>query len=303
LAEQQRIVSILGALDDKIDLNRRMCATLDEMARTIFRSWFVDFEPVRAKIADQAEDRKPERASMAATSGRVEDELESLSPGAFANLASTAGLFPVVLQETTIGGAPRGWESRDLGDVCSAIFSGGTPDTRRPEYWDGDLAWLSSGETRGRYIVRTEKRITARGARESSTRPAKPGDLVVASAGQGHTRGQVSYCDIDTFVNQSVVVIRPNLNVVKPSWLFCNLLERYDELRAISDSHSSRGSLTTKHLSALPVLCPPPRAMSVFDDFAAAITQRCLSLTREALTLGSTRDALLRELLAEVVSA
>ena len=80
-----------------------------------------------------------------------------------------------------------------LGEVTESIFSGGTPATTNPNFWNGDLQWLSSGETRNRYINETEKSITKEGAINSSTRLALPDDVVIASAGQGFTRGQTSY--------------------------------------------------------------------------------------------------------------
>ena len=79
-----------------------------------------------------------------------------------------------------------------IGDITTDVFSGGTPNTQKPEYWAGDLPWLSSGETRNRVITTTEKTITELGVAESSTRKAFKGDIVIASAGQGTTRGRVS---------------------------------------------------------------------------------------------------------------
>jgi type I restriction enzyme S subunit len=91
----------------------------------------------------------------------------------------------------------------------------------------------------------------------SSTRLARKEDIVVAGAGQGYTRGQPSFCLIDTYINQSVVALRANKESLVPLYLFYNLLSRYDELRLISDAHSSRGSLTTKLLADLNIKLPP----------------------------------------------
>ena len=96
------------------------------------------------------------------------------------------------------------WRTQSISSFCEKIYSGGTPNTKKAEYWGGNLKWLSSGETRNKYIFDTEKRITELGAKESSTRLAYSGDVVMASAGQGYTRGQVSMLKTDTFVNQSV---------------------------------------------------------------------------------------------------
>jgi type I restriction enzyme S subunit len=95
LAEQKAIASILGALDDKIELNRRMNATLEGMARVLFQSWFVDFDPVRAKL----DGRKPEGMDKA-----------------------TASLFPDAFQDSSIGAVPKGWKVKALGEVIELAY-------------------------------------------------------------------------------------------------------------------------------------------------------------------------------------
>ena len=156
----------------------------------------------------------------------------------------------------TKGMIPKDWEVEKIGEVTEQIFSGGTPDTRKPEYWNGDIPWLSSGETGNRFVRNTEKKITELGVKNSSTSLAKIEDVVVASAGQGHTRGQASFCMIDTYINQSIIALRSKKERLVPLFLFYNLLSRYPELRGISDAHSSRGSLTTKLLADLNIEFP-----------------------------------------------
>jgi len=115
------------------------------------------------------------------------------------------GSDEVELVDSEVGEIPEGWRVSKLEQVTSTIFSGGTPDTRNPEYWSGTIPWLSSGETRARYIFGTEKRITQLGVDKSSTRLAKRGDVVVAAAGQGNTRGNVSFLVTDCYINQSLI--------------------------------------------------------------------------------------------------
>ena len=146
--------------------------------------------------------------------------------------------------------------TRKLLKICE-IFSGGTPSTKNEKYWNGTIPWLSSGETRNNFITKTERKITLDGIKNSSTRLAKKNDVVVASAGQGHTRGQVSLCLIDTYINQSVIVLRANTKIIHPKFLFYNLKSRYTELRKLSDAHSSRGSLPKNILITLDMILPP----------------------------------------------
>ena len=144
-------------------------------------------------------------------------------------------------------------EMTTIGNYAERIYSGGTPTTSNAAYWDGTFGWFSSGETRNRFVISTEKSITQTGIDNSSTKLASKHDIVMASAGQGFTRGQTSMLLIDTYVNQSVIVIHADRNILP--YLFWNLANRYEELRAISDSSSIRGSLTTKMIAAFEIPC------------------------------------------------
>lgn len=149
------------------------------------------------------------------------------------------------------------WKKCKLEQVCENIYSGGTPATMVKEYWNGNLPWLSSGETGQRYIYSTEKTITQLGVDNSSTRYAYKNSTVVASAGQGYTRGQASFLTIDTYVNQSVIVLKPNIKLIDSRYLYFNIDNRYAELRQLSDGTSTRGSLSGKIMKDLSIKLPP----------------------------------------------
>ena len=143
-----------------------------------------------------------------------------------------------------------------LNQLLLDMHSGGTPDTSKPEYWNGNFKWLSSGETRQRFIENTESRITQLGIEKSSTKLAKKNDVVMACAGQGKTRGQVSFLLDDMYINQSVIAMTTDEKILHPLYLFYNLSGRYNELRGSSDASSTRGSITTKSLKKLAMLIP-----------------------------------------------
>lgn len=281
--EQRVIAYILGTFDDKIELNHRMNETLEAIARAIFKSWFVDFDPVRAKASGEP----PE--SICRRLGLTPEHLD---------------LFPDRLVDFELGEIPEGWQMARVDDVAEKIFSGGTPDTRKSEYWNGDINWFSSGETRNSFVVKTEKKIAQLAVDNSSTKLALPGDIFVASAGQGNTRGQTSYCAINTYINQSVVSIRANRAVMHPLWLYFNLSARYEEMRSISDSHSSRGSLTTKLLGGMALVVPNLKLVNAYGEMANSLTKLLISNARQNDVLGEIRDALLPMLLSgEIVVA
>jgi type I restriction enzyme, S subunit len=190
------------------------------------------------------------------------------------------------------------WRPMKLAQVCESIFSGGTPSTKNPEYWDGEVPWLSSGETRNSFIVCTEKTITKVGVENSSTRFARSGCTVIASAGQGHTRGQTSYLMIDSYINQSVIALSANKQYISDSYLFFDLEKRYEQFRQMSDSQSSRGSLTTKLLADMAVVVPPRDLVERFNQYINPVVERARVALEENVVLEALRDTLLPKLIS-----
>jgi len=268
--EQHAIALTLGELDNKIELNRQMSKTLENMVWVLFKSWFVDFDPVHA----QAEGR---------------------DSGLSKNVVR---LFPNSFNENEGRQFPQGWRIATVAELCQSIFSGGTPSTQVSSFWGGEIPWLSSGETRNRFITKTDKTITSEGVANSSTRMAKAGCTVIASAGQGNTRGQASLLMFDSYINQSVVALAANPDLASELYLFFNLSRRYDEFRQVSDSHSSRGSLTTKLLASLPIIVPPRELVAEFDAFTRPIVERIRSSVEESDLLASLRNSLLPKLVS-----
>jgi type I restriction enzyme S subunit len=109
--QQEEIVGLLGSLDDKIELNRRMAETLEAMARALFKSWFVDFDPIRAK----AEGRPT----------RLSDDIAALFPNRFGD-----------------DGLPAGWTRQPLGELFE-VSGGNTPSTANPVFWNGPHQWAT----------------------------------------------------------------------------------------------------------------------------------------------------------------
>lgn len=293
---EKEVSNVIGILDDKINLNKKINQTLEQMSQTLFKSWFVDFDPVIDNALD-AGNPIPE-----ALQSRAELRQKVRNSADFKPLpAEIRSLFPSEFEETELGWVPKGWKIDNIGGLSDKIFSGGTPNTSTEEYWNGALNWFSSGETRNALIIETEKKITATGVKNSSTRLSVAGDILIASAGQGHTRGQTPLNTIDTYINQSVVCIRP----IKPSystWLYFNLSSRYTEMRAISDSHSIRGSLTTKLISSMKVASPTDELISLFDINCSVFISKIknnLELSRE---LKKLRDTLLPKLISGELS-
>ncbi|MCW1880871.1 restriction endonuclease subunit S [Acinetobacter baumannii] len=121
LKEQKIIVDIVKSLDDKIYLNNQINQTLESIAQAMFKSWFIDFEPVRAKIAAKQEGKNSELAAMCAISGTSEAEIEQMAEENLAELRATAALFPDELVESELGEVPKGWSVSKVDDILKRI--------------------------------------------------------------------------------------------------------------------------------------------------------------------------------------
>lgn len=183
-----------------------------------------------------------------------------------------------------------------VGDCCESIYSGGTPSTKNPAYWNGSLPWLSSGETRSRFLINTEKTITELGVMESSTKLAKAGDIVMASAGQGFTRGQTSMLFLDTYVNQSVIVMKPKKDY--GAYLLFMLAKQYENLRAWSDSTSTRGSMSCRLLKQFELPYFNTDQAKDLTEFVAPMLAMIEKNMRESKSLTQAKDGLLPKLMS-----
>lgn len=119
LDEQHLIVKKIRSIDRKIRLNRRTNQTLEAIAQAIFKSWFIDFDPVKAKIAALEQGEDPLRAAMRAISGKTDDELDQLPDEQYDELAATAELFPDAMEESELGMIPVGWTWQQIGEIAT----------------------------------------------------------------------------------------------------------------------------------------------------------------------------------------
>lgn len=150
---QQQIGRVSHTMNRKRWNNQHINSTLESIAQTLFKSWFVDFDPVRAKVAAKANGEDPQLAAMMAISGKTAEELQILSPEKYQKLTASANLFPDELIETSHGEIPKGWEWKAFGEFLEKTIGGdwGTelPDVKHIEkvciIRGTDLPTLQSG--------------------------------------------------------------------------------------------------------------------------------------------------------------
>lgn len=177
---QDKIASILGAFEDKIELNSQINQTLEQIAQAIFKSWFVDFEPVKAKIEAKQNSQDPERAAMCAISGKTDEELDKLSLDQRQQLAATAALFPDELVDSELGEIPGGWEYGALEDLCDLNSNVWTKNNAPEGIWYVDLANTKNG------IIESLQYFSWNESPSRARRILIPGDTIIGTVRPGN---------------------------------------------------------------------------------------------------------------------
>ena len=272
LAQQRRIAHILGTLDDKIELNLRMNTTLEGLAQGLFKSWFVDFEPVRAKME-----------------GRWRRG-ESL-PGMPAELYD---LLPESLVPSALGAVPEGWEIGTIAQLAERIQNGGTPKRSEPKYWNRkEIPWLTSSEVRQSFVLEPQSSISRLGLAESSAKIVPARSILVAL--YGATAGQVSMNFSALSTNQAITAIIPTTG----NRYFClvGLKSRVSELssRAVG---SAQQNLSKREVEVTPTILPPAELRAKFDALAERLINKIEQNLYESQNLITQRDVMLPKLLS-----
>ena len=270
---QHKIAQILGGLDDKIELNHRMSQTLEAIAQAIFKSWFVDFEPVIAKVSGEPATSIGERLGM------TEEVLAS---------------FPGNLEK--VGEVPAGWRYRPLSELTSYLSRGISP-----KYVDaGGVVVLNQKCVRDHRVSTRDARRHDPSQRSVQGRELQINDILVNSTGVG-TLGRVAQImtlDEATIVDSHLTVVRADLNKTTANYLGMALYNRQGDIEAMGDGSTGQTELSRARLAAMTVLAPPSEVLIHFDNRTASLRQAVAQLDRQNETLALTRNALLPRLLS-----
>ena len=300
---QQRVIAcILGTLDDKIELNRQMNATLEAMAQALFKSWFVVFEPVKAKMAVLEAGGtaiQAELAAMSVISAKDEagiKQLQAEQPDAYAELAQTAALFPSTMEESELGEIPQGWEVSTIGEEVK-ISGGGTPSTKNQEYWqNGSIHWTTPKDLSNlsdKLLTDTERKITESGLEKISS-GLLPIDTILMSS-----RAPVGYLaltKIPVAINQGYIAMQCE-NRLFPEFVLQWASSNMDEIKQRA-SGTTFAEISKKNFRTISVVVPPEGIVSVYSNKAKTIYDKVHALMVEIKTLSNLRDTLLPKLLS-----
>ena len=270
LPEQRAIVHVLGTLDDKIELNRRMNEILEQMARALFKSWFVDFDPVRAKM----EGRWCPGQSL---------------PGLPAHLYD---LFPSRLVPSELGPIPGGWEVKTL-ESFGEIITGKTPSTKRPEYYGEDVPFLRIPDMHGKlYALQTVVMLSAQGAESQFKKTLPPGSISISCIA---TPGLVMLNHRETQTNQQINSIIPRGQETS-RYLFWVCRQLSADIQTGGLGGSVVRNMNKSTFSKLTAIHPGDATITAFDSVVSSIHAAILANEEQCCTLAAQRDALLPKL-------
>jgi len=263
------IVEILNLLEDKIELNRRMNETLESMARALFKSWFVDFDPVRAKM----DGRQP--------------------PGLSAEVAA---LFPDKLVHVDGELVPEGWGRVPLGELAE-LLSGGTPRKGTAAYWDGDVPWISPKSMNEIHVYDSDEHVTS-AAIGNGTRLVPRGSVLVMVRGMGLHKGvRISQTQRDVTFNQDVKALVPR-DISGTLLLYALLGSSAILFSKVQASGHGTGVLPTDILQSLEFIFPNRFTLSRLSPTFENTNSQIAANSRESITLSQIRDTLLPRLLS-----
>src|SRR6266567_3176257 len=195
---------------------------------------------------------------------------------------------------------PSDWARTALGEVA-VIEVGGTPSTEVQAYWAGSVPWMISGDVHRRRISDVSGRITAEGLARSNAKLIEPPAVAVALAGQGKTRGTVALTECTLSCNQSVALMKGAANILSTSYLFHELDNRYEELRARS-SGGGRGGLSIGILGRVPINLPPLLEQKKIAEILDTADEAIRSTERLIAKLEQAKQGLLHGLLSSAVT-
>ena len=293
----------LKVLDEKIQLNTQINQTLEQIAQALFKSWFVDFDPVRAKVqalSDGLSLEQAELAAMQAISGKTPEELTALSqtqPDRYAELAETAKAFPCEMVEVDGVEVPKGWEYKPADELFD-IGIGKTPLRKETEWFStnpDDMQWISIKDmgNSGVFITESSEFLTNQAVDKFNIRKI-PENTVLLSFKL--TIGRVSITTCETTTNEAIA----HFKITDKSFLtteYLYLFFQQFDFNSLGSTSSIATAVNSKTIKGIEILIPNEELIKAFQMKISNIFAQIKNLTIENKNLVETRDLLLPKLL------
>jgi len=272
-AGQDRIADILGTLDDKIELNRRMNETLEAMARRLFKSWFVDFDPVHAKAALR---RQHPKLSNAELSRRA---LPNMSP-------EIAELFPDNFDDSPLGPIPKGWKVGTIGDEFTLTMGQSPPGSTYNEIGEGMPFYQGKADFQARF---PNRRVYC----TAPTRHAKKFDTLVSVRAPV---GAINMAREDCAIGRGLASVRHNSD--SSSYTYYAMEQQREAFQRFEADGTVFGSINKSNFERLLYIAPEAAIVGAFNSAVAKIDEEIHGLTLEIDSLVCVRNKLLPRLLS-----
>ena len=277
LPEQRAIAHILGTLDDKIELNRRMNETFEEMAQALFECWFIDCAPVHAKAA--LRNHTPNHSPLDWTVERARAYLDRMGP-------SIAALFPDRFADSELGEIPERWRVRTLGDCFHLTMGQSPPGNTYNDDGNGLPFFQGSADFGFRYPK--NKRFCS-----APTRIAEQNDtLVSVRAPVGDINMALEKCCI----GRGVAALRHKSGL--RSFTYYSIRAIQQELRQYEHTGTVFGAINKKQFEMLKTVEPPQELIRAFESLIGPMDEHIKTHVSESRTLIALRDALLSKLVS-----
>ena len=268
MPEQRAIAHILGTLDDKIELNRRMNETLEAMARAIYKDWFVDFGPVRAKL----EGKEP-----------------YLPPALWE-------LFPDRLVDSELGKIPEGWTTTTAEEIAT-VGGGSTPSTKASEYWDGGTHCWATPKDLSRLatsvLLETERKITDAGLKRIGSGLLPKGSVLLSSRAP---IGYLAINEVPVAVNQGFITLVPREqvgNMFLLHWCYAFLDEIISRANGSTFLEISKGNFRK-----IMLVMPPKPIIDRYQTSVDSIHERVVQNEQESRAIIEQRNTILPKLIS-----
>jgi type I restriction enzyme S subunit len=264
--EQKDISNVLLKFDKKIELNKKMNENLEKIAKTLFKSWFIDFDPIRAKS-------------------------EIRSTGLSKEISD---LFPNSFEDSELGEIPKGWKVSVLSDFGN-ITCGKTPSTKDPKNFNGSYPFITIPDMKKNLLVsKTARTLSEKGANSLKGKLLPAGSVCVSCIA---TPGLVCVTTRDSFTNQQINSIVPNSSKHREYLTFSMMT--YGNLIASAGSGGSVfANMNTSSFKKLPILVPDNQIMFIFSEIISPILKKIEFLFNETSVLSELRDKLLPRLIS-----
>ena len=269
LPTQQVICEVLNSLENRIALLRETNATLEAIGQALFKSWFIDFDPVRAKQ-------------------------QGLVPAGTGEAA--ASLFPDGTEPSALGSIPRGWQVQAVGDVVACV-GGATPDTKELSYWEPEEhAWTTPKDLSGLpapVLLTTERRLSTKGLARIGSGLLPEGTLLMSS------RAPIGYLAITRMrvaINQGYIAMTPG-SLLPPLYMLYWCRHNMEGIKARANG-STFMEISKKAFRPIPILVPPADVVDAFMTMASPLFDRLVENARQVQTLAALRDTLLPRLIS-----